>query len=179
MNLENIKKAEKIIISRIQEHIWGFDDDKLEEVVTRLLAQQQKTVGLVEGSTGGLISHRLTNSPQMTQFLKATLVLNHADAMIDHLHLNAELIAEHGLQSSEVAIAMAESVRNITNTDIGIATTPFKFSHASSTEEQVVVAVAASKGVMHETVFVNRDMHFNKERPAQLALDILRRLLMH
>ncbi|MDZ7344341.1 MAG: CinA family nicotinamide mononucleotide deamidase-related protein, partial [candidate division KSB1 bacterium] len=58
---ERIRAAESIILSRIGQYVYGFDEDTIEAVIGRLLIDHKATLSVAESCTGGLVANRLTN----------------------------------------------------------------------------------------------------------------------
>jgi len=56
-----IAPVERKICSRLKEHVYGKDEETLEEIVAQGLKKGKKTVTVAESCTGGLIAKRLTN----------------------------------------------------------------------------------------------------------------------
>ncbi len=52
-----------VVQTILGDHIFGSDDDEIENVVVRLLKEHNKTVALAESCTGGGIANRITNVP--------------------------------------------------------------------------------------------------------------------
>jgi PncC family amidohydrolase len=94
-----------------------------DQQVVDLLRQSRQTVAAAESLTGGLISAHLTNVAGSSDFFIGGLVCYHTRIKVVQLGIPAALISKYGVVSREVAIAMAESIRQKFNTDIGIAST--------------------------------------------------------
>jgi len=81
--------------------------EPLEHRISRLLEKRRLTLALAESCTGGLVSHRLTNVPGISRFLKCAIVAYSNDAKRRLLGVPVSLIRRHGAVSAEVAAAMA------------------------------------------------------------------------
>ncbi len=81
--------------------------EPLEHRISRLLEKRRLTLALAESCTGGLVSHRLTNVPGISRFLKCAIVAYSNDAKSRLLGVPVSLIRRHGAVSAEVAAAMA------------------------------------------------------------------------
>ena len=172
---------ENKIRERLGEFLFGRDEERLEEVVGRLLLETKATVAVAESCTGGLVCHRLTNVPGSSAYFVRGEVVYSNDAKERLLGVPHELIAAHGAVSRPVALAMAAGMRQTAGTDLalgitgiagpggGTATKPVGLTH---------IALASDDGVTcREYRFLsNRDT--NKLLASQRALDILRRHLL-
>ena len=96
---------------------------RLEEKISQMLIKQKKTLSLAESCTGGLLSHRLTNIPGATAFLKAALVVYSNEAKTKLLKVPSPLIQKHGAVSEPVAVVLAKQVRLLLKTDFGVSIT--------------------------------------------------------
>ena len=96
---------------------------KPELKVAQALTTQRKTLAIAESCTGGLLSHRLTNIPGSSNFLKFGLVAYSNDIKTGLLKVSPLLIKRHGAVSQPVAMAMAKGVRRLQKTDFGVGIT--------------------------------------------------------
>lgn len=94
-----------------------------EEKAAQYLIAKRKTLSIAESLSGGLLSHRLTNIPGSSKFLKATLVVYSNESKQKLLKIKAEDLNKNGAVSEQVAIAMAKNVRKLFDTDFGIGIT--------------------------------------------------------
>lgn len=104
------------------ERIWGQNEERLEALAGELLRKRGLTLATMESCTGGLLADLLTNVPGSSKFFKGGLVAYSNEFKVAS-GVSAELIAQHGAVSAEVAEAMAEAARRRVNADVGVATT--------------------------------------------------------
>ena len=95
----------------------------LEEIVASKLKLQKKTIAIAESCTGGLLSHRLTNIPGSSRYLKFGLIAYSYDAKTKFLKVSKATLKKFGAVSQPVALSMAGEVRKVLNTDFGIGIT--------------------------------------------------------
>ena len=108
----------------ISDIIFGFDDDETIEVVLgKLMANHNKTVSLAESCTGGKIAQLLTSVAGASQYFKGGVVSYATEVKTTILGVSQSVINEHSVVSSQVASAMAIRVKEMMNTDYAIATT--------------------------------------------------------
>jgi nicotinamide-nucleotide amidase len=98
-------------------------DIKLLNKISTLLTEKKLTVATAESCTGGLIAHTLTNISGSSNYFDRGIVSYSNNAKNELLNIPSELLKEYGAVSESVAEAMAESVRKLSNVDIGISTT--------------------------------------------------------
>jgi len=121
--LAQIAPVEKVIRERLGDLVFGSDDEELQHVVLRLLAEKKKTIAVAESVTGGQIAQRLTQVPGSSDWFLGGVVAYDAGIKERVLGVPRELIERHTVYSAEVAEAMAAGVRRLFNTDIGISST--------------------------------------------------------
>ena len=144
---ENVLSLTKII----SDIIVGFEEeDTIEVVLGRLLTDQNKTLATAESCTGGKIAQTLTAVSGASKYFKGSVVCYATETKISVLGLSEQLINEHSVVSSEVAKAMAISVKKLMKSDYAIATTgnagPSK-GDASASVGTVFIAIATPNDV--------------------------------
>lgn len=103
--------------------VYGADDDTLDRVVCRLLAERHQTVAVAESLTAGLLGAELTMmAGASAMFLGG--VITYATALKERLlGVPGGLLAEQGAVHPEVAAAMAAGVRDRLGASWGLAVT--------------------------------------------------------
>ena len=95
----------------------------IEKRVITLLTNAQKTLATAESCTGGLLSNVLTNVSGSSKVFQLGVVTYADEIKSKVLKVPAKLIKKHGAVSRPVAIAMANQVRRLSQTDFGIGIT--------------------------------------------------------
>jgi nicotinamide-nucleotide amidase len=169
------------IRQRLGELIFGRDEERLEEVVGRLLLETKQTVAVAESCTGGLVSHRLTAlSGSSAYFMRGEVVYSN-EAKERLLGVPHEVIAEHGAVSGPVALAMAGGMRQAAGTDLALGITGIAGPGGSTATKPVgltYIAIASDDGVTCREYRFLGDREVNKLLASQETLDILRRYLL-
>ena len=93
--------------SRLSDWLFAEGRDTMEEVVGRELTKQGLILAVAESCTGGLIGHRLTQVAGSSAYMDRGAVCYSNRAKTEMLGVPAELIAQRGAVSKEVAAAMA------------------------------------------------------------------------
>jgi PncC family amidohydrolase len=129
------------IIAQIQAEsgtlCYGKDKDLLESVVADLLIEKSLTLAAAESCTGGLISKRLTDIAGSSKFTSLNVVTYSNQAKTDILKVPEALLLEHGAVSSQCAAAMAQGVRRLSASSIGIGITGIAGPDGGSDEKPV------------------------------------------
>ena len=112
-----------IIMNKIGKYVYGFDDDKIEEIVAKKIVKNGLTLAVAESCTGGYISKKLTDVSGSSSYFKGSIVAYDNSIKEQFLEISNQLLIDNGAVSSEVAIKMAENIRNKFKVDIGLSTT--------------------------------------------------------
>ncbi len=164
------------VLPLIEKHVYGFDDEVLEEVVGKLLERQQKTVAIAESCTGGFISHMITRIPGCSAYFKGSLIPYHNDSKIDILAISASTLETHGAVSEQTVIEMAERVRVKFGANIGISASGIAGPGGGTPEKPVGtvwIAVADGKQTLTKKLSLGRTRVINVEATAIAALYLL------
>ena len=156
--------------------------ESLESVVGQLLRAHQRRVAVAESCTGGLITSRLTDVPGSSAYVHGGWTVYSNQAKMEQLGVDPELLDQHGAVSEEVARAMAEGARRLTQVDYGLGVTGIA-GPDGGTEAKPVGTVWVALAGPTEAV---RSRHFRlagerdrvKFQASQTALDMLRRSLL-
>ena len=93
------------------------------EQVAKILLERNQTVSVAEACTCGLVGYILGSVPGASQFFPGGVIAYTGGLKQNILNVSDEIYNTKGTVSSEMAIAMARGVRELTNTDFGISTT--------------------------------------------------------
>ena len=119
--LEIIKREQTVVEKRLGPLMYGVDDEPMEEIVGNLLREKGLTVAVAESLTAGMVTARIANVPGASDYLRGGVIAYAIDVKRDFLNLPEGLLADGAVQT-DVAEAMAASVRKMFLADIGIAT---------------------------------------------------------
>ena len=127
---KSVDEAEKMVapvmehvMQRLGDVVYGVDVECIEESVIKLLREKNMTFSAAESCTGGELAKRFTDMPGASAFFKGGVVTYTNEAKAKLLGIDPALIEEKGAVSYEVAKAMAENVRALLGTDIGVGVT--------------------------------------------------------
>ena len=154
----------------------------VEEEVYWLLLEGKKTLATAESCSGGLLAHRLTNVPGISEVFLLGVVSYSNDAKVRVLGVDASIIKSRGAVCAEVARQMAEGARRVAGSDLGIGITGLAGPTGGSKEKPVgTVYMGIScpeKGITETRHFrFDGDRISVKEQTAEAALQWLRRVL--
>lgn len=110
------------------------------------LSQQHLTISVAESLTGGLVAASLTQIPGASAVFKGGIIAYGDEIKQKVLKVDSALITKFTSISEPVAQSMATNVRELMNTDIGIATTGVAGPDKSDGFAPGIVFVAISIG---------------------------------
>lgn len=134
---------------RLAQYIFGTAEDSLDEVVGSLLSEQRCTVSTAESCSGGLIAAELTNVAGSSQYFMGGLVAYDNSIKENVLGVPGMVLEKHGAVSKETAVAMADGIRKLMKTDLGLAVTGIAGPGGGTAEKPVglvYIALAAPEG---------------------------------
>ena len=144
---KNMQKAVDEVTARLSDSIFGYSEKTLEEIIAEALTEKRLTIAVAESCTGGLIANRLTDVPGSSVYFERGLVTYSNEAKIQLLGVPPEIIEQHGAVSEETARLMAEGVRRIAKTALGLSSTGIAGPTGGSKEKPVgTVYVALTDG---------------------------------
>ena len=176
----NLQKAQDEVSSRLQDYIFSYGEKTLEDVIAGILTERKLTIAVAESCTGGLITNRLTDVSGGSDYLERGLVTYSNAAKISMLGVPAEVIEKHGAVSEETARLMAEGVRKIAGTDLGLSSTGIAGPTGGSKEKPVgtvYIALADLKQTICRHYSYRWDRKRNKEVFSEAALFLLKNFL--
>jgi len=157
--------------------IVGFDENEsIQEMLSRLLVQKNKTLSLAESCTGGTIASMITSIAGVSQFFKGSFVTYATASKSTVLNVSPQTISNHGVASEEVAIEMAQNAKIIFQTDFSIATTGVAGPNKGDDEAEigtVCIAIATPQSVVSETFNFGTPREKVIQRAATKALEML------
>ena len=97
-------------------------DPAAAEVLDRLAARGW-TIGTAESLTGGLLAAAIVSVPGASASMRGGVVAYASDVKRSVLKVDSDLLASAGAVDPAVAWQMAEGVRTLLGTDVGVSTT--------------------------------------------------------
>jgi nicotinamide-nucleotide amidase len=145
---ENLRTQIREILA---DSIYAEDDAPLEEIVGRLLLENNRTLALAESCTGGYISHRITRIAGSSGYYYGGAVTYSNEAKMLFLGVPSVTLQQHGAVSRETALAMSRGIRERTGAHIGLSVTGVAGPGGGSPEKPVgTVWVSMIHGSWHE-----------------------------
>jgi len=172
-------RLEHDFIGALDRYLYGRDERTVEEHVVELCRARGLTIGTAECCTAGLVAARLASAPGAAGVAAGGLVVGTAGLAERRLGVPAELTAEHGAASPEVAAALAQGARRELGVDVAIAVTELATPAGAEDGELGVVHLHAEgpDGGQGRAFTFSGDAAAIRPRAAAIALHLVRSLL--
>jgi nicotinamide-nucleotide amidase len=174
--LRALDAEEKVLRGIVGDIVFGLDDESMEHAVAKLLVERQLTLAVAESLTGGLVAARLVNVPGASDWFRGGVVTYATD--LKHRLLD---VPEGPVVSEEAAAAMAEGVRQVMLSDVGLGVTGVAGPDPQEGQRPGTVFLAVASGEGDPLTTMVR-LPGDRDRVRQFAcislLDLLRRHLM-
>ena len=169
------------ILPTIQEYVYGFENDELEEVVGRLLIKNKQTVSVAESCTGGYLGHQFTKvSGSSAYFIGGILSYDNA-VKINQLSVKEETLNTYGAVSEKTVIEMSENVRKLMGTTFGLATSGTAGPNGGTFEKPVGtiwIAIASEKQTITKQLTLGGSREQNIHLTSINILNLLRKICL-
>jgi nicotinamide-nucleotide amidase len=165
----------------IPELIFGEGEERLEQVVGRMLKERGETLALAESCTGGYLSHLITSIPGSSAYYIGGVVSYANDVKMEELGIPAHMLELEGAVSRPVVEQMAQGVRGALRTTWSIAISGVAGPDGGTPEKPVGtvwLAVHGPDGVRSAVGQFPGSRDLVIKRSALAALDMLRKALV-
>ena len=168
--------VEHELLRRLDGHVYGVDAQTLPGAVHVLLQQTRRTLAVAESCTGGAVSAALTSVPGASKSFLGAVVAYDNDVKARFAGVNETLLASAGAVSEEVAIAMADGIRQNLRASVGLAVTGIAGPDGGTPEKPVGlvwIAIAEPSGARALRLDLPGDRHAIQARAVTSALGFL------
>ena len=152
----------------------------MEAIVGGLLKERNMTLSVAESCTGGLIGHRLTSIAGSSIYFERGLIVYSNRSKVEMLGVKQKTIDSYGAVSDQTVREMAEAIKRIAKTDMGLAVTGIA-GPLGETEDKPVGTVFI--GLSVDSEIFSGQYRFSGQRDkvklntSEMALDWVRRYL--
>ena len=151
----------------------------LEEEVGALLKARGRTIAVAEACTAGRVGHLLTSVSSSSAYFYGGILAYARSVKREVLGVPQEVLETYGSVHQVTALAMAQRVRELCDTDIGVSTTGVAGPTGGTPQRPVglfYIALAARDVYSQdrEHRFAHSDRNANREASAQAALELVR-----
>ncbi len=185
---KNIEESKKTLQKQIEklhkiipDNIFSDYEVSLQEIIGKLLVDNNKTLSTAESCTGGTIAQLITSISGSSQYFKGSIVAYANETKINVLKVDADDIDKYGAVSRQVVEQMAQGAVKVLNTDYAIATSGVAGPTGGTDEKPVGtvwIAVADNKNIYSEKFVFGKNREINIKRSSIAALNFLRKILL-
>lgn len=148
-------------------------DDPLEVRLGRLLVGRGWTISVAETTAGGLICARIVSVPGSSTYLERGVVAYSRASKVELLGLAEDALDTYGAVSEETAVALAQGVRQVSGTTLGLAETGIAGPIRGRSPKPIgsaCIALAGSESSQCVSFVFSGDRHHIREQIAEQAL---------
>ena len=178
---QRVDKLAGEIEDELDDSVFSSNGESLEQIVSYFLQMRNLTLAVAESCTGGMLAERITSISGSSRYFVGGAIVYSNELKTQFSGVPADLIAKHGAVSGEVAIAMAEGIRERCHANLGLAVTGVAGPTGGTDEKPVGLVFHALAGD-GKTDVVERSFPGDRKRirwfATQQALDMVRRRLM-
>ncbi|GAB1856324.1 competence/damage-inducible protein A [Flavobacteriaceae bacterium MHTCC 0001] len=171
------------LLPLIEDAFVGFEDEakSLEVLVAKRLSKLGKTLAIAESCTGGDLAEQFTKNAGASAFFNGGVVTYATDSKVKVLGVPKALIDSYSVVSKEVVETMAKNVRELFNSDYGIATTGNAGPSKGDSDVDigtVFIAIASKEGVVSESFMLGSARKRVIKKAVNKALEMLEKELL-
>lgn len=179
--LKELDSVEKEIIRILGDSVYSTEDKELYEVAAQLLMDKKVSIAFAESCTGGLISSVITDIPGISAVFDRTVVSYSCRSKVENLGVKQETLDKYGAVSRETAVEMAEGIRKLSGTDLGLSVTGIAGPDGGTEEKPVglvYLALAHGAGTYCRELRLAGKRKKIRNMTMLNAFDMIRRLLI-
>lgn len=169
------------IEEELEDYVYSSQGETLEQIVLYYLEMRGATLAVAESCTGGMVAQRLTGVSGSSRSFTGGAVVYSNRLKTVLAGVDPQLIAKVGAVSREVAVALAEGIRERCGSAVGLGVTGIAGPGGGTDEKPVGLVYLAVSDAEGTDVLEKR---FSGDRAAiryyasQQGLDLVRRRLM-
>lgn len=169
------------LLEIIPEHVYGFDNMPIQEVLGNILRKKALSLATAESCTGGQIAGMITSVPGSSDYYRGSIIAYSNEIKIQELHVSLENIEEFGAVSKEVVEEMASGILNHFKTDLAVATSGIAGPGGGTKDKPVGtvwIAVASKSRILSKKFHFGGNRERNIEQSSIMAISMLRKLIL-
>ena len=179
---ELIKPMSDEMKRRFGQSLYATGETSIEEVVAKMLVENNLKIAVAESCTGGMVSASLINYPGISSVFMEGCVTYSNEAKMKSLGVKKETLDVYGAVSDNCAKEMASGVAARYNTNMGIATTGIAGPGGGTDEKPVGLVyfgIYINGKVITKKYVFNGDRQGVRERATRTILNDLRLELLN
>ncbi|MFY4773960.1 competence/damage-inducible protein A [Metabacillus sp. RGM 3146] len=121
--IQLLNGLEEKVKERAGAYLYGYEDTSIMQELVKVLLDQKLTISAAESLTGGLFSEQMTACKGTSSVLLGGIVCYSTEIKEKLVKVRPETLENEGAVSDQCARELAENIRMITGSDIGIGFT--------------------------------------------------------
>lgn len=154
------------------EYIYGEDEERLASVIVNKLIKNNMTIATAESCTGGLLASSIIDVASASKVFLNGVISYSNESKVYELNVCKEDLEKYGAVSKEVAIQMAEGIKNKSNSTIGIATTGIAGPTGGTKEKPVGLVYIAIAVDGKETIYKELMLKGSRQKIREKTVNI-------
>ena len=169
------------IEEKLPQHVFGYENDTLPEVIGKLLLQAGKNLGTVESCTGGGVANAIVSIPGSSAYFQGNLTTYSYELKTKLAGVKVETLAKFGAVSEETVAEMAIGGREKLGVDYCISISGVA-GPDGGTPDKPVGTVWMAVALEGDCITKKINLGDNRERNIQMtifaSLNMLRNVLL-
>jgi nicotinamide-nucleotide amidase len=138
------------------------------------------TISVAESCTGGLIGHRLTSIPGSSLYFERGVIVYSNRSKVEMLGVRQQTIDSYGAVNDQAVREMAEGIKKISKTDMGLAVTGIAGPSGGAEDKPVgtvFIGLSVDDKILSGQYCFSGERDKVKLTTSEMALDWVRRYL--
>jgi len=176
----DLNRTEEKIRSLLGPYIFASDDKTMEAIVGDLLKERKMTISVAESCTGGLIGHRLTSISGSSLYFERGVIVYSNRSKVEMLGVRQQTIDSYGAVNDQAVREMAEGIKKISKTDMGLAVTGIAGPSGGAEDKPVgtvFIGLSVDDKILSGQYCFSGERDKVKLTTSEMALDWVRRYL--
>lgn len=161
----------------LPKHVFGEEEETLQEIIGKLLKEKKETIGTVESCTAGLLASTIASVSGASDYYMGSFLTYSNELKMKMVHVDEQNLIDFGAVSQQVVEQMAVNGRKELGTDWCIATSGIA-GPTGGTEEKPVgtiwIAISSEKGVSSQRFLFGDHRERNVQMTVSTSLNLLR-----
>lgn len=175
-----INDATEEIQSKLNEWIFGYDNETLESVIGKMLQAKNLMLGTAESCTGGMLAHKITSVAGSSAYFKGSIISYANEIKEDILGVQKKTLAKYGAVSEETVSEMLLGALKQLDVNIAVAISGIAGPDGGTKEKPVgtvFIGIANKEKQLIKKFSFYKNRAINIELSSVFALVQLRKFL--
>ncbi len=165
----------------IVNYLYSEKNEAIENILGALLSKKMMTLAVAESCTGGLLGHTISSVSGSSEYFIGGIISYSNKIKRDILGVKEKTLTKFGAVSKQTAIEMAQKIRKLFLTDIGISVTGIAGPTGGNSEKPVGLVYIGLSSVdkkFAKKYMFHGDRDLITRRSNQAAMELVRREIL-